>query len=451
MLLTVVMEEVWNRTLSALKQRIDGADFEGLISRLVPLAQQDRNILFEAPSRLAIDVITHRYLSTLEEVLSGEMGRPIRVILQPRSVQQQELFPLPEPPAPPPPAPAVARRLSSLIPKYTFANFVVGASNQFAHAASKAVASQPGVHYNPLFIYGGVGLGKTHLVNAIGHQVLDRNPSARVVYLSSESFMNELIGALRRDRMDEFKGRFRKIDVLILDDVQFLAGRERTQEEFFHTFNSLYESHRQIVLTSDKFPKEIPDLEERLRNRFEWGLIADIQPPDVETRVAILEKKAEVEQIELPSDVAMFLASNINSNVRELEGSLTRLGAFASLNKCSITVDFAREVLHSVLREKNRVITIESIQKAICDFFDLRPSELRSKKRTRTVALPRQVAMYLCRRHTGASFPVIGDRFGGRDHSTVIHAANTVERRMQEDASFRATVERIERMIETVS
>jgi chromosomal replication initiator protein len=445
----VPMNQLWKRALSSLERHVDPGDFATLLSRLHPLAQRDRNMLFEAPSKLAVDVITQRYLSLMEEVLSGETGRPVRVILQPRPLAQQELFPLPETTSPPKPPVVHGRRASSLIPKYTFSNFVVGASNQFAHAACKAVAGQPGVHYNPLFIYGGVGLGKTHLVNAIGHEVLERNPNARVVYLSSESFMNELIGALRRDRMDDFKARFRRVDVLILDDVQFLAGRERTQEEFFHTFNSLYESHRQIVLTSDKFPKEIPDLEERLRNRFEWGLIADIQPPDVETRVAILGKKAEIEQIELPSDVAMFLASNISSNVRELEGSLTRLGAFASLNKCAITVDFAREVLHSVLREKSRVITIESIQKAICDFFDLRPSELRSKKRTKSVALPRQVAMYLCRRHTGASFPVIGDRFGGRDHSTVIHAANTVERRMQEDTNFRATVERIERMIET--
>jgi chromosomal replication initiator protein len=440
------MELAWKRALSVLKERVEAADFDALIVRLYPLAQQDRNLLLEAPSKLVADVVTQRYLSTIEEVFSAETGRPVRVVLQPRVATQQELFPVAPPVAQPPPV--QVRRLTSLIPKYTFANFVVGASNQFAHAASKAVASQPGVHYNPLFIYGGVGLGKTHLVNAIGHEIFDRNTSARIMYLSSESFMNELIGALRRDRMDEFKGRFRRIDVLILDDVQFLAGRERTQEEFFHTFNSLYESHRQIILTSDKFPKEIPDLEERLRNRFEWGLIADIQPPDVETRVAILEKKAEVERIDLPSDVAMFLASNINSNVRELEGSLTRLGAFASLNKCPITVDFAREVLHSILREHDRVITIESVQKAICEFYNIRPNELRSKKRTKNVALPRQVAMYLCRRHTGASFPVIGDRFGGRDHSTVIHATNTIERRMREDSGFRATVERIERMLD---
>ncbi|MBI1817835.1 MAG: chromosomal replication initiator protein DnaA [Deltaproteobacteria bacterium] len=444
------MEQAWKHVLATLRRRVDSADYDGLIARLHPLAQQDRNFLFEAPNRLAIAVITQRYVGVIEEVLSAEVGRPVRVILQPPNAMQQELFPLVDLP-PEPEAVVVPKRPASLIPKYTFANFVVGASNQFAHAASKAVAGQPGVHYNPLFIYGGVGLGKTHLVNAIGFEIFERSQNARVVYLSSESFMNELIGALRRDRMDEFKGRFRRVDVLILDDVQFLAGRERTQEEFFHTFNSLYEGHRQIVLTSDKFPKEIPDLEERLRNRFEWGLIADIQPPDVETRVAILEKKAEVEHIELPSDVAMFLASNISSNVRELEGSLTRLGAFASLNKCAITVDFAREVLHTILREHDRVITIESIQKAICEFYNLRPSELRSKKRTKNVALPRQVAMYLCRRHTSASFPVIGDRFGGRDHSTVIHATNTVDRRMREDASFRATVERIERLIENVA
>jgi chromosomal replication initiator protein len=261
--------------------------------------------------------------------------------------------------------------------------------------------------------------------------------------------MNELIGALRRDRMEEFKNRFRRIDVLIVDDVQFLAGRERTQEEFFHTFNTLYEARRQIVLTSDKFPKEIPGLEERLRNRFEWGLIADIQPPDMETRVAIVEKKAEMEQIDLPHEVALFLASNIDSNVRELEGSLTRLGAFASLNRCPITIDFAREVLHSVLREKQeRAVTIESIQKAVCDFFNIKPNDLRSKKRTRNVTVPRQIAMYLCRRYTQASFPVIGDRFGGRDHSTVVHAAQVIEQRMREDPNLRSTVERLERVLD---
>ncbi len=441
------MEQAWKHSLEILRDRIDAGDYDALIRRLHPVAASGRNLLVEAPNKLAVDLVTARYLSLIEEVVSQAAGAPIRVLLQPPAAVQQELFPLSFPSTSPATA-SRSRRPSSLIPKYTFDNFVIGASNQFAHAACKAVANQPGDHYNPLFIYGGVGLGKTHLVNAIGHQILDRNPDRRVIYLSSESFMNELITALRRDHMDDFKGRFRRIDVLILDDVQFLAGRERTQEEFFHTFNSLYEAHRQIVLTSDKFPKEIPDLEERLRNRFEWGLIADIQPPDMETRVAILQKKAEAEGIDLPHDVALFLASNIDSNVRVLEGSLTRLGAFASLNKCEITVDFARQVLQSILREKDSTISIESIQKAICEFFHVRPTDLRSKKRTRTVAVPRQVAMYLCRRYTQASFPVIGDRFGGRDHSTVIHATQVVDQRIKQDPTFRATIERLERMLE---
>jgi len=444
------MEKIWRSTVEAIESQLSEPDLREVVQCLRPVALRGDSIVVEAPSKLAADVVRERCLASLEHALVDSSDGALRsVALTVASAGQQELFPPPAPAAKP--ARTDSRR-SMLLPKYTFDNFVVGASNQFAHAASKAVANQPGDHYNPLFIYGGVGLGKTHLVNAIGHQVLDRNENARVVFLSSESFMNELIAALRRDRMDEFKARFRRIDVLIVDDVQFLAGRERTQEEFFHTFNSLYDGHHQIVLTSDKFPKEIPDLEERLRNRFEWGLIADIQPPDVETRIAILEKKAEFEGIELPQDVANFLATNIDSNVRELEGSLTRLGAFASLNKCPITVDFARDVLQSVLRDRtDRAITIESIQKAVCDFFRIRPNDLRSKRRTRTIALPRQVAMYLCRRYTNASFPVIGDRFGGRDHSTVIHAAQVIERRLREDPSFRATVERLERLLERSS
>jgi len=442
------MEQAWKESLDILRGRIEPDDYETFIRRLRPVAAKDRNLLVEAPNKLAVDLISDRYLDLIEEVLSQTVGQSVRVLLQPPAAVQQELFPL-SVPGPERGASVRVRRPTTLIPKYTFDNFVIGASNQFAHAACKAVANLPGDHYNPLFLYGGVGLGKTHLVNAIGHQILDRDPERKVMYLSSESFMNELINALRRDKMDEFKGRFRRIDVLILDDVQFLAGRERTQEEFFHTFNSLYEGHRQIVLTSDKFPKEIPELEERLRNRFEWGLIADIQPPDMETRVAILEKKAEVERIDLPHDVALFLASHIDSNVRELEGSLTRLGAFASLNKCEITVDFARQVLQSIIREKDSTITIEAIQKAVCDFFSVRAADLRAKKRTRSIAVPRQVAMYLCRRYTDASFPTIGERFGGRDHSTVIHATQVVDQRIKDDPTFRATIERLQRMLES--
>ena len=444
------MNPAWQKALAKFSDRVDPSDLSLFVTDLRPLGRKENTLILEAATP---DVATAvlGYVKTLEQALhEATAGDLSHIELRVRKPGQQELFPAPPPTtAPSQQTTRENARRSGLSHKYTFGSFVVGASNQFAHAACKAVASQPGDHYNPLFIYGGVGLGKTHLVNAIGHQALEQSPEAKVLYLSSESFMNELIAALRRDRMDEFKNRFRRIDVLIVDDVQFLAGRERTQEEFFHTFNSLYEGRHQIVLTSDKFPKEIPDLEERLRNRFEWGLIADIQPPDMETRVAIIEKKAELEQIELPQDVALFLASNIDSNVRELEGSLTRLGAFASLNRCPITVEFAREVLQNVIRDKHeRAITIESIQKAVCEFFNIRPNELRSKKRTRNVALPRQVAMYLCRRYTEASFPVIGDRFGGRDHSTVIHAAQVVERRLQEDGVFRATVERLERMLE---
>ena len=257
--------------------------------------------------------------------------------------------------------------------------------------------------------------------------------------------MNELIASLRRDKMDEFKSKFRSVDLLIVDDVQFIAGKERTQEEFFHTFNSLYESHSQIVITSDKFPKDIPGLEDRLRNRFEWGLIADIQPPDMETRVAILQKKAEMEGVQLPQDVAVFLASNIDSNVRELEGSLTRLGAFASLTKATITTELAKEVLQHTLKSSQPAVTVEGIQKTICDFFNIKIGDLKAKRRTQNIALPRQVAMYLCRKYTETSFPAIGDKFGGRDHSTVIHASKTIEKRIKIDPQMQLTVEKLER------
>jgi chromosomal replication initiator protein len=327
---------------------------------------------------------------------------------------------------------------------------VIGGSNQFAHAACKAVAMQPGHHYNPLFLYGGVGLGKTHLANAIGHEALDRDPLSKVAYLSADTFITQLITALRAHRMEEFKTTFRKMDVLILDDVQFMANSERTQEEFFHTFNALHDAHRQIVLTSDKMPRDIPGLEERLRNRFEWGLIADIQPPDMETRVAILEKKAEVEGLDLPREVAMYIASQIDSNVRELEGSLTRLSAVASLSKTAITLDFARDVLHEVLRDR-RTVTIDAVQAAVCEQYGIRLNDLLSKKRTHNVVLPRQVAMYLARKLTTASFPVIGERFGGRDHSTVIHATTTIGRKLSEDDGFRVVVEQLERTLQSQS
>jgi len=433
------VDRAWERVLERLSERVSADDLAQLIRPLRPLAVTPAEFRLEAPNRLTLVCITDNYLSVLRECVAAVLG-PRQVLVELPVRNQGELFPRGR-------GDRRARPLqSALNPKYTFANFVVGASNQFAHAASKAVASQPGDHYNPLFIYGGVGLGKTHLVNAIGHQIVERNPLARIAYLSSEAFMNELISSLRRDRMGQFKDRFRKVDVLILDDVQLLAGRERTQEEFFHTFNTLYDHRRQIVLTSDKVPKEIPELEERLRNRFEWGLIADIQAPDVETRVAIIEKKAEMEGIPLTGEVALFLGSELASNVRELEGSLTRLGAYASITRRPITVDFAREVLQAVLKRRAPTVSPDDIVAAVCNHFSLRPADLRSKRRSRNVAVPRQLAMYLCRRLLNISFPNIGDVFA-RDHSTVIHASSVTERRIKDDPAFQATVEQLERTI----
>jgi chromosomal replication initiator protein len=438
------MPELWNQALVEVKERIGKQNYDTWIKPIRFASRNKSEIKLEVPNKFFRDWLTEHYLTQIEDVLSSLAKDSVRVVFEVneklegrltvnRSIKKEEKDRERQ------------ERNTNLIPKYTFDNFVIGASNQFAHAACVAVANQPGDHYNPLFIYGGVGLGKTHLVNAIGHHSVTQRPSLKVVYLSSESFMNELIASLRRDRMDEFKRKFRNVDILILDDVQFIAGKERTQEEFFHTFNSLYDSHKQIVITSDKFPKEIPGIEDRLRNRFEWGLIADIQPPDMETRVAILQKKAEVEGVQLPHDVAIFLASNIDSNVRELEGSLTRLGAFSSLTKATITVELTKEVLRNTLKGSQREITVENIQKTICDYFNIRIGDLKAKRRTQNIALPRQVAMYLCRKYTENSFPSIGDKFGGRDHSTVIHASKTIERKIKEDPHMQKTVEKLER------
>ncbi|HWP24260.1 MAG TPA: chromosomal replication initiator protein DnaA [Candidatus Binatia bacterium] len=438
------MPELWTKGLAELKERIDRQNYETWIKPIRFVSRTKSEIVLEVPNKFFRDWLTENYLRKIETVLSSIADQEMKVLFQVNeslevqpSREKNTKKEAKETGKP--------QRSTNLIAKYTFDNFVIGASNQFAHAACVAVANQPGEHYNPLFIYGGVGLGKTHLVNAIGHHAVAQRAHLKVAYLSSESFMNELIASLRRDRMDEFKKRFRNVDLLILDDVQFIAGKERTQEEFFHTFNSLYETHKQIVITSDKFPKEIPGIEDRLRNRFEWGLIADIQPPDMETRVAILQKKAEVEGVLLPHDVAIFLASNIDSNVRELEGSLTRLAAFSSLTKANITVDLAKELLRNTLKGNQREITVENIQKTICDYFNIKMTDLKAKRRTQNIALPRQVAMYLCRKHTETSFPSIGDKFGGRDHSTVIHAARTIERRIKEDPNMQATIEKLER------
>lgn len=332
-------------------------------------------------------------------------------------------------------------------PKYTFANFVVGASNQFAHAASLAVAEAPARAYNPFFIYGGVGLGKTHLLNAIGNYVADKG-DLRIAYVTTEQFTNEVINSIRYDKMMELRRRYRNVDMLLIDDIQFLAGKERTQEEFFHTFNALYEARKQIVLSSDRFPKEMPSIEERLRSRFEWGLIADLQQPDVETRIAILRKKSEDEGIVLSDEVIDLLANTLKSNIRELEGALIRLGAYASLTGHEITATMAKYVLRDLLGQAKKVITMEDVQEAVAHRFHVKVSELKSKRRTKTLVHPRQIAMFLARELTDASFPEIGRDFGDKDHTTIIHACKQIDRALKNDSALRATIESLREAIQ---
>jgi len=329
---------------------------------------------------------------------------------------------------------------TGLNPRYTFDTFIVGSSNQFAHAASRAVAEAPSRSYNPLFIYGGVGLGKTHLMHAIGQYVLQHDRNLKLTYISSERFMNEMINAVRYDRVLDFRERYRSVDVLLVDDIQFLAGKEGTQTEFFHTFNALYDSQKQIVLSSDCPPHEIPALEERLRSRFEWGLIADIQSPDLETKVAILKKKAEAEAVPLPDNVAMYIAGRIKSNVRELEGSLIRLIAFASLTGQEISLPLTQDVLKNVLDHEQKAVTIEGIQKFVADYYNLKMVDLKSRNNSKSVAMPRQIAMYLCKSLTRASLPEIGRSFGGKHHSTVIHSIRKVEDLRKKDGDFNSLI-----------
>lgn len=325
---------------------------------------------------------------------------------------------------------------AALNPKYTFESFVVGSSNQFAHAAARAVAEIPCKSYNPLFLYGGVGLGKTHLMHAIGHYIQARSRHLRLLYISTDRFINEMINAIRFDRLPAFREKFRSIDVLLVDDIQFIAGKDRTQEEFFHIFNALHDTQKQIVISSDCPPRQIPTLEERLHSRFEWGLIADIQPPDIETKVAILRKKAEAERVEMSENVALFIASKVKTNIRELEGSLIRLIAFASLTGRDIDLPLAQEVLKDLLHSDDKPITIEMIQKFVADHYNVKLSEMKAKNNSKAVAVPRQIAMYLTKTLTGASLPEIGKCFGGKHHSTVIHSVRKIDLMRRRDPDF---------------
>ena len=410
----------------------------------------DEQATIRVPNRFFGEWLGRNYKDLLIEAFHHtENIKPVDIIFVLKEEREQEtpqIFRSERKESPQLPPPSKGRRQPLPNPKYTFSTFVVGASNQFAHAACLAVAESPAKAYNPLFIYGGVGLGKTHLLNSIGNYVADRMDQ-RIAYVTTEQFTNEVINSIRYDKMMELRRRYRNVDMLLIDDIQFLAGKERTQEEFFHTFNSLYEAGKQIVLSSDRFPKEMPSMEERLRSRFEWGLIADLQQPDVETRIAILRKKSEEEGIAIKEEVIQLLAANLKSNVREIEGALIRLGAYASLTGQQITVDMAKNILRDLLGSKRKIITTEDIQEAVASRFHVKISDLKSKRRTKTLVYPRQIAMFLCRDLTDASFPEIGRDFGGKDHTTIIHACKQMKKNQETDATLRSTLESLKEEI----
>ena len=459
------MSELWERALDDLKGRLSSENFETWLEpvRYEGLANggDDETIVLRIPNRFYADWISAHYLDLILASLRRELGRDrLKVKWEVDETLQEAVAARRSSPPPPPPAPVQSIQStgtsqtsfspngSDLNPKYHFGNFVVGPSNQLAPAASVAAGTSPGKRYNPLFIYGGVGLGKTHLVNAVGHKIVEDKPNARILYLSAERFTNEFIWALQNHRINEFRERDRaKCDALLMDDIQFLAGREQTQEEFFHTFNALYHSDRQIVVTSDMYPQQIPEMEERLISRFQSGMVADIQPPELDTRIAILRKKAEQESIDLHDDVALFLAQVVKSNVRELEGTLLRLAVKAELLRRPIDLDLAKETLRAALPPADHATTVEDIQRAVCDYYNMRLADLKSHRRHRAVSFPRMIAMYLCRQRLGTSFPELGDRFGGKDHTTVMSAVRKIGALVDTDPQVRQQVEAIERKL----
>lgn len=440
------IEELWKHALSILEKKISKPSYETWLKSTKAHTLQGDLLTVIAPNEFARDWLEERYSDVIGEVLYETTGEQLEVKFIIPHNQREEEYDLP--------APAKKTRQTAdeqneipqtlLIPKYTFDTFVIGSGNRFAHAASLAVAEAPAKAYNPLFIYGGVGLGKTHLMHAIGHYVLEHNPSAKVVYLSSEKFTNEFINSIRDNRAEQFRNKYRSVDVLLIDDIQFLAGKESTQEEFFHTFNALHEESKQIVISSDRPPKEIPTLEDRLRSRFEWGLITDITPPDLETRIAILRKKAKAERLDISNEVMLYIANQIDSNIRELEGALIRVVAYSSLINKDINADLAAEALKDIIpNSKPKIITIMDIQKAVGEHFNVKLDDFKAKKRTKSVAYPRQIAMYLSRELTDSSLPKIGEEFGGRDHTTVIHAHEKISKLIQVDHQLQDHIKEI--------
>jgi len=438
-------EEIWNKSLTQIEERV-GNSIIDLWFRPIKLSQfREQQATVEIPNKFFRDWIEDNYPDIIAESIKGILGYPVTVrykIAEKMDPNVRKMDMRME---------TRRQKLASrgiyLNPKYTFANFVVGSSNQFAYASAKAVAEAPGKTYNPLFIYGGVGLGKTHLITAIGNAVIDKKPEMSVIFVSAEQFTNEVVSAIRHQKMGELKEKYRNIDLLLLDDIHFIANKTQTQEEFFHTFNTIYERQKQIVISSDRPPKEIGDVTDRLRSRFSMGLIADIQPPELETKVAIVQRKAEMEKILVPEDVAYYLASRVKSNIRELEGCLIRLGAQSSLTGRPINKDMAKTILQDLIEDDEKPVTTEQIQKTVAEHFALKVSDMKAKKRTKEVALPRQIAMYLSKQLTNLSLSDIGKNFGGKDHATVIYACKQIEEKRVKDEAFNRMIENLIRKI----
>lgn len=441
--------DLWNAALGNIEKKISKPSFDTWLKSTKAHSLQGDLLVITAPNEFARDWLEERYSNLISTILAEITGEELEVkFIIPQNQKEEELdFPTPQKKFRREEEP-VELPQNVLNTKYTFDTFVIGSGNRFAHAASLAVAEAPAKAYNPLFIYGGVGLGKTHLMHAIGHYVLDHNPAAKVVYLSSEKFTNEFINSIRDNKAIEFRNKYRNVDVLLIDDIQFLAGKESTQEEFFHTFNTLHEESKQIIISSDRPPREIPTLEDRLRSRFEWGLITDITPPDLETRIAILRKKAKAEGLDIPNEVMLYIANQIDSNIRELEGALIRVVAYSSLINKDINADLAAEALKDIIpSSKPKVVTILDIQKIVGQNYNIKLEDFKAKKRTKSVAFPRQIAMYLSRELTDYSLPKIGEEFGGRDHTTVIHAHEKISKLLQTDSQLEKQLKEIKDML----
>lgn len=446
---------LWQNVLQLLQSRVSRPSFDTWLKSTKAIALTETSLTICAPNNFAKEWLEGRYTKLIQTAVLECTGEEIDVRIVTADKQDAAAAGSPAPQPVKRPAPAAEPALvggSMLNSKYTFDTFVIGANNRFAHAASLAVAEAPAKAYNPLFLYGGVGLGKTHLMHAIGHYIGEHNPNARVMYISSEKFTNEFINAIRDNRGESFRNKYRNIDILLIDDIQFLAGKEQTQEEFFHTFNTLHEERKQIVISSDRPPKEIPTLEDRLRSRFEWGLITDIQPPDLETRIAILRKKAKAEHLDIPNEAMVYIANQIDTNIRELEGALIRVVAYSSLINQDISVHLAAEALKDIIpNSRNRVITIQDIQQRVGEFYGMKTEDFKARKRTKNVAFPRQIAMYLSRELTDHSLPKIGEAFGGRDHTTVIHAHEKIAAMLQQDQELNRILQNLREKIKNPS